>query len=164
MENKIDYPRLVHQAMLNMVAGVLRRVSEDGLPGEHHFYVTFSTQHPQVDLPPHLLEQNPETMTIVMQHWFQDLVVTEQDFSVVLSFDNSPHMITVPYDAILSFIDPSCEFGLEFQPKPPEEVEIEAECPMIEIENSVPDTELKQGTGDKVVRLDAFRKQAPKRK
>jgi hypothetical protein len=99
--------------------GVLRRVLEDaakqGLPGDHHFYITFLTQAEGVKLSPRLLAQYPNEMTIILQHQFWDLVVTEERFEVGLSFGSVPEKLVVPFAAIKAFLDPSVQFSLQFQ-------------------------------------------------
>src|SRR5438045_6910670 len=100
--------------------GVLRRVladaAEHGLPGEHHFFITFLSTAEGVKLSPRLLAQYPEEMTIILQHQFWDLVVTEDRFEVGLSFGGIPERLVVPFAAIKSFLDPSVQFGLQFEP------------------------------------------------
>ncbi|MDU6376252.1 MAG: ClpXP protease specificity-enhancing factor SspB, partial [Bradyrhizobium sp.] len=100
--------------------GVLRRVLSDaaahGLPGEHHFFITFVSKAEGVKLSPRLLAQYPEEMTIILQHQFWDLVVTEDRFEVGLSFGGIPERLVVPFHAIKSFFDPSVQFGLQFEP------------------------------------------------
>src|SRR6516162_7954588 len=100
--------------------GVLRRVLSDaaahGLPGEHHFFITFLSSAEGVKLSQRLLAQYPEEMTVILQHQFWDLVVTEERFEVGLSFGGIPERLVVPFSAIKSFFDPSVQFGLQFEP------------------------------------------------
>lgn len=117
----IDYELLVHNALRRVVHNVLDQASFTGLPGNHHFYVCFSTTHPLVQLPDYLYEEYPEDMTIVLQHEYLDLVVTDTDFSVTLCFDETHERIVIPFDAIISFVDPSVKFGLQFNPVYPNE-------------------------------------------
>lgn len=148
----------MHRAMRELIANVLARIGREGLPGEHHFYVTFDTTRSGVDVPPRLLERHPDEMTIVLQHWFQDLAVSSKSFSVVLSFDNTPEKLTIPFDSITSFVDPSAEFGLRFQYGPHQDGDQNQESPMIEIDDAGAETGQAPGDGGKVVRLDSFRK------
>ena len=115
MTDSINYGHLMHEAMRGLLARVLRDVAETGLPGKHHFFITFETGYPGVELPDWLVERYPEEMTIVMQEWFADLEVREDDFSVTLNFGNDPVRMTIPFDAIRTFVDPSVEFGLRFE-------------------------------------------------
>jgi hypothetical protein len=115
MAESIDYGRLMHRAMRDLIRHVLDQVARDGLPGEHHFFITFDTQHPEVGIAPWLRERYPDEMTIVMQHWFEGLEVDDDGFAVTLSFGNQPERLEVPFDALRTFVDPSVEFGLRFE-------------------------------------------------
>jgi len=155
--------------------GVLRRVLSDaaahGLPGEHHFFITFLSQDEGVKLSPRLLAQYPEEMTIILQHQFWDLVVSEDRFEVGLSFGGVPERLVVPFSAIKSFFDPSVQFGLKFEPS---DADAAAEAPAKNlpaapapsasaVPAAPPSTETneepaKPTEGAEVVRLDRFRK------
>jgi hypothetical protein len=109
------YDLLVQDALRGMVRKVLGEASREGLPGDHHFLVTFRTEAPGVRLSKRMREKYPEEMTIVLQHQFWDLTVGESSFEVGLSFGNVPERLLVPFDAITSFVDPSVQFGLKFE-------------------------------------------------
>lgn len=113
-QSRIDYGRLVEGALRGVVRDVLTRAGREGLPAPHHFYVTFRTQHPGVDIPAFLRERYPADMTIVLQHQFWDLDVTEDGFAVTLSFGDQPYRLKVPFLALKVFADPGVEFGLQF--------------------------------------------------
>ena len=115
MTRSIDYGNLMHRAMRGLIQEVLSDVAERGLPGQHHFFITFDTMHPDVEMADWLSDRYPEEMTIVMQHWFDNLEVTDEGFSVTLNFGDTPEPLYVPYDAIRTFVDPSVEFGLRFE-------------------------------------------------
>lgn len=144
------YDKLVDDALKGVLRHCLSQVAKQGgLPGQHHFYITYKTRHPGVQLPAHLRERYPEEITIVLQHQFWDLTVGDDGFSVGLSFGGVQETLVVPFAAITAFADPSCKFGLQFQteiaaPSEPEEPQAKSEPP-------------KDG-GAKVVALDAFRK------
>jgi hypothetical protein len=112
----IDYPGLLRQALLGVARAALRRVADEGLPGSNHFLLTFRTDAPEVVVPAAARRRFPEEMTIVLQHQFWNLEVDEQAFSVTLRFAGKPQRVYVPFAALVSFADPSVEFGLRFQP------------------------------------------------
>lgn len=111
----IRYDLLVQDALRGVVGRVLTDVARDGLPGEHHLYLAFDTCAPGVRISPRLKERYPEEMTIVLQHQFWDLIVTDQFFEVGLSFNGIPERLHVPYAALKGFFDPSVKFGLQFE-------------------------------------------------
>ena len=113
---KFDYEQLVQDSLRSVVRESLMQVARSGLPGNHHFYISFRTDYPGVDLPDYLLEQYPEEITIVLQYVFWDLEVEEDSFFVTLCFNDIHERLTVPLQAIVSFVDPSVKFGLQFSP------------------------------------------------
>ena len=165
-EDLIRYDILAQDALRGVVRKVLSEVAKTGLPGEHHFYITFKTQAPGVRISSRMLAQYPEEMTIVLQHQFWDLAVTEHAFEVGLSFNGVPERLLVPFTAIKGFVDPSVQFGLQFETAPAEEGVEEASREMDEVEASalVFDPPAADGPGPEktgeaqVVRLDAFRR------
>lgn len=114
MPKGIDYGRLMHKALRQLVADVLSQIARDGLPGQHHLLITFDTTHPGVDMAASLRDRYPGAMTIVMQDWFTDLAVMTDRFTVTLNFGNVPEPIVIPFEAIKTFVDPSVAFGLRF--------------------------------------------------
>ena len=114
-EDLIRYDILAQDALRGVVKTVLTEVARTGLPGEHHFYITFNTQAPGVRISPRLLDKYPEDMTIVLQHQFWDLQANEQAIEIGLSFDGIPEKLYIPYTAIVTFIDPSVHFSLQFE-------------------------------------------------
>jgi hypothetical protein len=113
-EPSIDYAKLQQEAMRGVVRAVLQRIVKTGLPGEHHFYISFLTQAQGVILSKRLREKYPTEMTIVLQHRFWDLIVSDDRFEVKLTFDGIPERLVVPFAAIKVFIDPSVRYGLQF--------------------------------------------------
>jgi uncharacterized protein len=111
----IRYDVLAREALRGVLRTVLTDVAQHGLPGEHHFFITFLSKADGVKLSPRLLAQYPEEMTVILQHQFWDLVVTEDRFEVGLSFGGIPERLVVPFSAIKSFFDPSVQFGLQFE-------------------------------------------------
>ena len=112
----IRYDVLARDALRGVLRRVLTDAAEHGLPGEHHFFITFLSTAEGVKLSPRLLAQYPEEMTVILQHQFWDLVVTEDRFEVGLSFGGIPERLVVPFNSIKSFFDPSVQFGLQFDP------------------------------------------------
>jgi len=113
----IRYDLQVQDALRGVVRKVLSDAARDGLPGDHHFYITFRTHAPGVNLSNRLREQYPEEMTIILQYQFWDLKVDEVGFEVGLHFKNVPERLVVPFEAIAGFYDPSVQFGLKFEPQ-----------------------------------------------
>lgn len=166
MESGINYGSLMHQAMRNLIRTVLRDVQRDDLPGEHHFFITFDTGHPDVEIADWLSDRYPGEMTVVMQHWYDDLQVNEDGFAVTLNFGDAPERLYIPFDAIQTFIDPSVEFGLRFEGGEDEAEEDDAEilpaprpatAPASEEKDEEPADEAPRKDAE-VVSLDTFRK------
>ena len=152
MSEEINYGALMHQAMRGLIKQVLNDVAANGLPGNHHFFITFDTNHPDVDIADWLRERYPAEMTVVMQNWFENLDVGDDKFEVTLNFGNAPERLCIPYDSMQTFVDPSVEFGLRFEHSESEEdAEIE-EAPMVE------DVEEPKPSEAEIVSLDNFRK------
>lgn len=151
MARGIDYGNLMHRAMRGLIQTVLRDVQKNGLPGAHHFFITFDTTAPGVEMADWLRARYPAEMTVVLQHWFDDLQVTDQGFAITLNFGNNPERLTIPFDSIRTFVDPSVEFGLRFETHDQDE----DEAP----ESAEDDPEDDPPPHDaQVVRLDRFRK------
>ena len=111
---RVEYGRLVEDALRGVVRKVLADLAAGAIGAPHHYYITFSTRHPQVRMPDYLRERYPNEITIVLQHQYWDLEVDEEAFAVTLSFNDVPERLTVPFRAIRIFADPSAEFGLQF--------------------------------------------------
>ncbi|UWQ80791.1 ClpXP protease specificity-enhancing factor SspB [Leisingera sp. S132] len=158
MSREIDYGNLMHSAMRGLIRTVLQDVSDNGLPGNHHFFITFDTAHPDVELADWLSDRYPGEMTVVMQHWFDNLTVDDDGFGVTLNFGDSPEPLYIPYDAIRTFVDPSVEFGLRFE-SADEDADVYSAEPDAEDDaaSAEDQTEAKKKDAD-VVSLDSFRK------
>ena len=154
MSREIDYGNLMHQAMRGLIQNVLNDVAANGLPGDHHFFITFDTMHPDVEIADWLSDRYPDEMMVVMQHWYDNLDVTNDGFSVTLNFGDTPEPLYIPYDAIKTFVDPSVEFGLRFESQD-NELPDEHEAPMDEMVEE-PDDDAPQEA--EIVSLDSFRK------
>lgn len=160
-DDPLRYDRMVERALRNVVRDALRETAANGLPGSHHFYITFRTGHPQVTMPDWLRASYPEDITIVLQYQFWGLEVEDDRFSVTLSFNGRNERLVVPYEAVSAFADPSVKFGLQFESAKPAKdaapaaqagtAASEAGKPMAAESDDAEETE-------KVVTLDAFRK------
>ncbi|MEO0402739.1 MAG: ClpXP protease specificity-enhancing factor SspB [Pseudomonadota bacterium] len=166
MSRSIDYGNLMHEAMRGLIRKVLLDVADNGLPGAHHFFITFDTSHPDAELADWLSDRYPGEMTVVMQHWYDKLDVGTEGFAVTLNFGDAPEPLYVPYDAIKTFVDPSVEFGLRFEsqgedgdsdrPVAPPEI---MPSPASSAPKDVAATEdSKDGKDAEIVSLDSFRK------
>ncbi len=148
----IDYGNLMHAAMRGLIRQVLEGVAQDGLPGEHHFFITFSTRAEGVELADWLVQRYPSEMTVVIQHWFDSLDVDDEGFGVTLNFGDSPERLYIPYDAIRTFVDPSVEFGLRFESVGEDDEEED------ELDIELAEVEEEPTTDAEIVSLDKFRK------
>jgi hypothetical protein len=140
----IRYDLLVQDALKGVVRKVLIDAGKDGLPGEHHFYISFRTDFPGVRVSNRLREKYPQEMTIILQHQFWDLAVTEHAFEVGLSFSGIPERLLIPFEALTGFFDPSVQFGLKFDNQDEDEEE--------EIEEAPPAPQPARGTAEPVER------------
>ncbi|MEO8883344.1 MAG: SspB family protein [Devosia sp.] len=160
-EDHIRYDILVQEAMRGVVRKVIAEVAKTGLPGEHHFFISFVTRAPGVRISQRLLEQYDQEMTIVLQNQYWDLKVHDASFEVGLSFDGHPEILVIPFAAIKGFFDPSVQFGCQFDPATAPTAAAEPE-PAGAPGKSEPEPHTTpaavEPTGEKVVSLDSFRK------
>lgn len=165
-EDMMDYQSMVERAMKGVVREALLKVGEDGLPGDHHLYITFRTQDEGVEITDRLISQYPEEMTIVLQYQFWGLEISEDAFEITLSFSGTNERLYIPFDSVVGFADPSVNFGLQFKaadaefaavgPDDLQDIdEIDDGDTPPKSEDSDDDSEQKTG---EVVALDAFRK------
>ena len=181
----LRYDKMVEGALRQVVRQSLEFAGQQGLPGDHHFYVTFRTDYPGVAIPGYLRAQYPDEMTIVLQHQFWGLRVTDEGFQVTLSFSDKPEQLTIPFAAVTAFADPSVRFGLQFETGEEQVQEGEETGPQVKLpeiarqqaalvigeENQPAETQdtgaapegegepdMEGGEDEKVVTLDRFRK------
>jgi len=153
MTDTINYAQMMQKAMQGLMIDVLKKTSINGLPGNHHYFISFKTKFEGVKVADWIKERYPEEMTIVIQHWFDNLDVNDKCFSITLNFGDNPENLTIPWDSILTFVDPSVEFGLRFEGEENKDNDIHEEIPesnMIEIEE--------EDNIAEIVNLDNFRK------
>jgi uncharacterized protein len=164
-EDLMRYDQLAQNALRGVVRDALRKVEKSGLPGDHHFYIAFNTKYPGVNIGNRLAERYPREMTVVLQHQFYNLIVTEERFQVELTFDNIPEKLIVPFAAVKGFLDPAVQFGLQFEvvteeavteTKPAIPPKLAAKEQASEKADDVGADSAE--TAPKVVSLDAFRK------
>ena len=183
MNDRFHYDALVDDALRSVVRRVLTQVAETGLPGSHHFYISFRSNDPGVELPDYLRAKYPDEMTIVLQHQYWDLIIREDDFEVTVSFNKLQERIKVPFAALSAFVDPSVRFGLQFDRRDkatgdkisadkPEGASVPTPLPVPEKRPAAPAPEGQEAEGEaataeaakpedaasKVVKLDSFRK------
>ena len=166
----IHYDEMVQNALLSVVRDILQKTAEEGLPGDHHFYITFRTDNPDVKIPPYLKERYPDEMTIVLQNQFWDLMADDDHFEISLSFNRKKEHLYVPFEALIGFFDPSVDFGLHFHGNEVDTMEIEdaeisdtmqelaATSDISDVKETKEDQEKESEDGDNVVTLDSFRK------
>jgi len=152
--DEMRYEALAQEALRGVVKAALKRAAEQGLPGAHHFYITFRVNAPGVSIPTELSDKYPEEMTIVLQHRFWDLAPGETFFSVTLEFGGQPKKLSIPYAAVARFYDPSVQFLLQFEAPEDEPDAAEAAFPATPIAA----TGEEDDDAPKVVSLDKFRK------
>jgi uncharacterized protein len=158
VESLIPYDEIVQEALRAVIGRVLQPVVEDGLPGNHHFFITYKTKHAGVKMPNWLLAKYPDEITIVIQHRYWGLAVHDEHFEVGLSFNQKPELLHVPYAAVTGFVDPEVNFALQFQVQGSDQ-DIEPLAPHAEPEQQLePDTDAPKVDGANVVSLDRFRK------
>jgi hypothetical protein len=154
VQDLFDYPKMVEHALRGVMREALARTAREGLPGDHHFYVTFRTHAPGVAIPSHLLGKFPDEMTIVLQHQFRALEVGDDAFSVNLSFQSRSERLRIPFAAVTTFADPSVNFGLQFEvPAAPP-----ADVTALPAQIQPPQTAEPARPAAEVVTLDKFRK------
>jgi len=157
-DDVLNYGKLIDDAMHQVVRKALLLVQKFGLYDDHHFFITFSTNSPGVMISDELKERYPDEMTIVIQHQYWDLEITDTDFSIVLSFGNIKQNLTVPFDSLVSFADPSVKFGLQFQYDIELDLEDEGDAEVILLPaESEKVSDGPQGAANNVVALDSFR-------
>ncbi|MDB5621771.1 MAG: hypothetical protein JWR39_334 [Devosia sp.] len=156
-EDHLRYDILAQEALRGVVRKVLSEVAKTGLPGDHHFFISFVTRAPGVRLSEKLLGQYDKEMTIVIQNQYWDLKVTETGFEVGLSFDGQPEILVVPFSAVKGFFDPSVQFGLNFDPATAAPAAATTAEPQAAPAGGQPAPD-GEASGEKVISLDAFRK------
>ncbi len=158
-EDQMRYDLMAQEALRGVVRAAIAKAAESGMPGSHHFYITFNTRFAGVTIDEKLLEKYPEEITIVLEHQFWDLAALDEHFEVTLSFDGAPKYLSVPYRAVTSFHDPAVGFGLKFEIPAEENIDISAaNAKTEEVKQSTNTGDLAPAASGDVVNLDAFRR------
>ena len=158
MTFRIDYEQRIQNSLRQSLREILQDVSKKGLPGNHHFYISFNSKHPGVVIPSELVNTNDDEIKIILQHQFWDLIPEKDKFSVTLSFDKKKKKIIVPYDAIVSFSDPSVGFGLQFKNNlKDEDFQKEISDKTMSSDNKIKEIKDLEKKDAEIVSLDAFR-------
>lgn len=166
-DDEIDYASMIDEAMRGVVVKTLKTVERNGLPGEHHFFISFDTNFPGVEMADYLRGKYPDEMTIVLQHQYSNLKVMEEDFTVTLSFNNIPQKLVIPFASLTAFADPSIKFGLQFHLSDTDDEEALLESLPFDTEDEAPAPAAKgkrakakddDGKSADVISLDSFRK------
>ncbi|MBT7559511.1 MAG: hypothetical protein HN671_03135 [Rhodobacterales bacterium] len=155
MTDTINYAQMMQKAMQSLMIDVLKKISKNGLPGNHHYFISFDTKFEGVVVADWIKQRYPEEMTIVIQHWFDNLEVNADNFSITLNFGDNPENLTIPWNSISTFVDPSVEFGLRFEDEANEDIDAVEEIPeskMVIIEDD------DENNVAEIVSLDSFRK------
>lgn len=155
MTDTINYAQMMQKAMQSLMIDVLKKISKNGLPGNHHYFISFDTKFEGVVVADWIKERYPEEMTIVIQHWFDNLEVNADNFSITLNFGDNPENLTIPWNSISTFVDPYVEFGLRFEDEANEDIDAVEEIPeskMVIIEDD------DENNVAEIVSLDSFRK------
>lgn len=164
MCDTIDYNLMMTRAVLRVVSEALGQVAEHGLPGNHHFVITFSTNNPKLIMPEWLRARHPESMTIILQNWFENLAVSDDGFSVTLSFDGQPQDLYIPFEAINAFVDPGANFALQIKEVPPLAAKDEespvgaAPVKQIQAAQQIDEDKASDAEKDNIVCIDQFRR------
>ena len=151
MADQLNYNELMQASLRTLVKNVMEIIEDGGLPGEHHFYITFNTMHPSVKISEWLMDKHPNEMTIVIQNWFDSLSVSNDSFTITLNFGDQLEKLKIPFLSIISFVDPSVEFGLKFDDQEEKERQTTKEAEMVTVESE-------DKNEAEIVSLDSFRK------
>ena len=158
---RLDYEQMCAEALRGVVKRTLAQVAARGLPGGHHFLITFKTDHPGVDMPDYLRERYPDSISVMLQHEFWNLEVDERKFAVSLSFSDVHERLTVPFGAVTGFVDPFAKFQLKFEPQIDGDLKRERHLPLKPVESAKPEPKSDDKSdpkGAEVVDLGKFRK------
>ena len=154
----INYEDIIKDSLKNAIKKVLLDVSLKGLPGDHHFYISFITSFSGVKIAEWMIKDYPNEMTIVIQNWFEDLEVDDQYFSIVLNFKNKPEKMKIPFDSIISFSDPSVNFSLQFENSMKQNLETMIDTKEKYVKSESSDEDFRMEETNNIIQFEQFKK------
>ena len=158
MTLEINYEQLIKNSLKIAIKELLKSVSEKGLPGKHHFFISFITKFPGVEISEWMINDYPNEMTIVIQNWFEDLNVNDEYFSIVLNFRNKPEKMIIPFASIISFSDPSVNFSLQFEASIKQNLETLIDSKEKDFKSEFSKKELSVEEKNNVIQFEKFKK------
>ncbi len=158
MTLNINYERLIKDSLKIAIKELLKSVSKKGLPGKHHFFISFITKFPGVEIAEWMIKEYPKDMTIVIQNWFEDLQVDDQYFSIVLNFKNKPEKMKIPFDSIISFSDPSVNFSLQFENSMKQNLETMIDTKEKYVKSESSDEDFRMEETNNIIQFEQFKK------
>ncbi len=158
MTLNINYERLIKDSLKIAIKELLKSVSKKGLPGKHHFFISFITKFPGVEISEWMIKEYPKDMTIVIQNWFEDLQVDDQYFSIVLNFKNKPEKMKIPFDSIISFSDPSVNFSLQFENSMKQNLETMIDTKEKYVKSESSDEDFRMEETNNIIQFEQFKK------
>ena len=158
MTLNINYERLIKDSLKIAIKELLKSVSKKGLPGKHHFFISFITKFPGVEIAEWMIKEYPKDMTIVIQNWFEDLEVDDQYFSIVLNFKNKPEKMKIPFDSIISFSDPSVNFSLQFENSMKQNLETMIDTKENYVKSESSDEDFRMEETNNIIQFEQFKK------
>ncbi len=158
MTLNINYERLIKDSLKIAIKELLKSVSKKGLPGKHHFFISFITKFPGVEIAEWMIKEYPKDMTIVIQNWFEDLEVDDQYFSIVLNFKNKPEKMKIPFDSIISFSDPSVNFSLQFENSMKQNLETMIDTKEKYVKSESSDEDFRMEETNNIIQFEQFKK------
>jgi hypothetical protein len=154
----INYEEIIKDSLKNAIKKLLLNVSLKGLPGDHHFYISFITNFPGVKIAEWMMKDYPNDMTVVIQNWFENLHVDDKGFSIVLNFRNKPEKLTIPFESIISFSDPSVNFSLQFDSSVTQNLETIMDIKEKDPQNQSENDDLESEQKNNIIQFEKYKK------
>ena len=154
----INYEEIIKDSLKNAIKKLLLNVSLKGLPGDHHFYISFITNFPGVEIAEWMMKDYPNDMTVVIQNWFENLHVDDKGFSIVLNFKNKPEKLTIPFESIISFSDPSVNFSLQFDSSVTQNLETIMDIKEKDPQNQSENDDLESEQNNNIIQFEKYKK------